>query len=292
MFRFYRNLSPETRTRIRTLVPGSVKRWYAHRSTDVYLISYPKCGRTWLRLMLGSIITRHYSLPQTEENLFIQSRKRIHPDVPSIAIIHEDSPMIKRPDELQTDKSFYKNKKVIFLSRDPRDVLISSYFEVVKRQRLFAENPHETPPEHFSGTLSEFIHKKTGGFDTILAYYAIWERNRHVPENFLLARYEDLKSETAGQLRIVLDFLGLFEISQDEIEEAVAFATFENMQKMESEGRFQSEMLKPGDKKDLDSYKTRKGVSGGYIQYLSAGEITILNQKMKKQLPDFFGYTD
>jgi hypothetical protein len=63
------------------------------------------------------------------------------------------------------------------------------------------------------------------------------------------------------------------------------------MRKMEAEGRFQSGMLKPADKADQDSYKTRKGKPGGYIDHLSPQEIVTLNKKMYQELDPFFGYT-
>jgi hypothetical protein len=48
--------------------------------------------------------------------------------------------------------------------------------------------------------------------------------------------------------------------------------------------------LKPGDKNDPESYKTRRGKVGGYIDYLSSEEIEYLNQKMKTSLSDIYNY--
>ena len=124
---FYDRLPISARIKIRSMVPNEIKRWYAHKQTDVYLISYPKCGRTWLRLMIGKTIAQQYSLPEDEEILFLRWSKKIHPDIPHITVIHEDRPMLKTPDELQTSKSKFTEKTIILLVRDPRDVIISSY---------------------------------------------------------------------------------------------------------------------------------------------------------------------
>ena len=286
----YDRLPASLRSGFRSVVPDRWLRWYAHRHTDVYLISYPKCGRTWLRLMLGRAISQHFRLPESEDVLFLRSNHRYHPEVPRLMVIHEDRPMLRTPEELKTSKTRFRGKKVIFLARDPRDVIVSSYFEMKNRGRLFGDNPYEQHASTFEGSLPEFIYQRRGGFDTLLAYYNIWAGNHHLPQDFLLVRYEDMKANPGRELRRVLDFLGLQNISQATIAEAVSYASFENMRKMEAEGRFHSGMLKPAKQTDQESYKTRKGKTRGYVEYLSPAEIETLNQKMSAQLDLYFGY--
>jgi hypothetical protein len=287
----YSRLPVAFRSGLRSAVPDRLLRWYSHRNTDVYLISYPKCGRTWLRLMMGRAISRHFNLPETEEVLFLRSNRRYHAQVPRLMVIHDNRPMLRTPEELETSKARYRTKKVIFLARDPRDVIVSSYFEMKNRGRLFGDNPYEKHSATFDGSLPEFIQQQRGGFDTLLAYYNIWAHNRHLPQDFLLVRYEDMKADPGGELRRVLDFLGLQAISQTTIDEAVNYASFENMRKMESEGRFQNGMLRPADQADRDSYKTRSGKTRGYLDHLSPSEIENLNKKMNEKLEPYFGYT-
>jgi hypothetical protein len=291
MRKFYDKLPASMRSEIRSLVPVSARRWYAHRNTEVYLLSYPKCGRTWLRLMIGRAIVRHFQLPDDINLLFLAGSQRPHPLVPRIRVVHDDRPMLKAPEELETSKQRYQDKKVILLVRDPRDVIVSSYFEMNKRGRLFGDNPYETRQAQFDGSLSEFIFRRQGGFDTILEFYNIWAANRNVPAGFLLVRYEDLRLDASKELRRVLDFLGLEQINSSTIQEAVDYASFENMRKMEEQGKFQTGMLTPADKSDQSSYKTRRGKIGGYLDYLSPAEIKILNHKIADQLSDIYGYT-
>lgn len=287
----YSRLPFSFRSGLRSIVPDRLLRWYAHRNTDVYLISYPKCGRTWLRLMIGRAISRHFHLPESEEVLFLRSNRRYHAQAPRLMVIHDNRPMLRTPDELETSKVRYRTKKVIFLARDPRDVIVSSYFEMKNRGRLFGQNPYEEHSPIFDGSLAEFIQQRRGGFDTLLAYYNIWAQNRHLPHGFLLVRYEDMKANPGGELRRVLDFLGLQAISQTTIDEAVSYASFENMQKMEAEGRFQSGMLRPADQANRESYKTRQGRAHGFVDHLSPVEIESLNKKMNEKLDPYFGYT-
>jgi hypothetical protein len=254
------------------------------------MISYPKCGRTWLRLMVGRTITTHFNLPDEEETLFLRWKRKPHPRVPSITVIHEDRPMLKAPHELEQTKARYKDKRVIFLVRDPRDVIVSSYFEMNKRGHIHGYNPYESREPVFEGNLSEFIQRPEGGFDTILAYYNIWANNRHIPKGFLLVRYENIKTNPQRELRRVLDFLGLQDIPNETIAEAVEYASFDNMRRMEREGKFHTNILKPADRADQESYKTREGKVSGYLNYLSDDEIVLLNQKMQNELSEIYGY--
>jgi hypothetical protein len=293
--KLYSRLPVKIRSRFRSLLPRQWLRWQAHRNTDVYLISYPKSGRTWLRVMIGKAILLHFNLPDTEDNLLLNwdaTNQQVQKEkLPRLRVIHEDRPMLKSPQELQTDKGAFHDKKVIFLARDPRAVIVSSYFEMKKRGRMFGANPYEARQAVFEGDLTEFIRRKEGGFETLLTYYNIWAQNRHIPKNFLLVRYEDLRRTPQAQLRLVLDFLDLQSVSQACIEEAVMFASFENMQKMEAEGKFQSEVLRPANPSDPESYKARQGKVKGYLDYLSEEDLQYLNQKMHSELNTLYGYT-
>jgi hypothetical protein len=142
----------------------------------------------------------------------------------------------------------------------------------------------------FDGELANFIHYEIGSFDTILAYYQIWAKNQHIPRDFLLIRYEDMKSNPSSELRRVLDFIGLCDINDLEVSEAVAYTSFENMRKMELEKRFQTGILNPGDPADQNSFKTRSGKNSGYYEYLSREEIEELTLKMSRNLPEMYGY--
>lgn len=287
----YDRLPVQVRREFRSLLPDSFLRWYAHHNTQVYLISYPKCGRTWLRLMVGWAIAAHFGLSQDEDTLFIRWIRRPHPQVPNITVIHDDRPMLKTPGELQTSKLRYRSKRVIFLARDPRDVIVSSYFEMKNRGTLFGDNPYEQRRAVFEGSLPEFIHRQQGGLETILAYYNIWAQNRGVPEGFLLVRYEDMRADACKQLRRVIDFLGLEAIPNATLVQAVEFASFENMRKMEAQGKFNSGILNPADQANSETYKTRKGIVKGYLDYLDENEIAFLNKKIEQNLSPLYGYS-
>jgi Sulfotransferase domain len=200
-------------------------------------------------------------------------------EIPKIAVVHEDNPQWKSPAQLSPVKNLFRGKKVIFLVRDIRDVVVSLYFQKTRRDR------------EYHGSLTSFLKEKVGSVHTIIAYYNIWAKNQNVPEKFLLVRYEDLTADPSTELKKVLAFLGYPNVGNELIQEAIEYASFERMHKMEGEGKFRPFDMKPGDPKDPESYKTRKGKVGGYRDYLAPEDISYLNQKISKELSDFFEYT-
>lgn len=278
--------------------------WYAaDRPVDAYLVSFPKSGRTWLRLMVGYIFVRHFCLDHPEVHkkmLKLEPLAELNPAVPRVRVTHDDEPHWKKPQELETSKSQFKRSKVIFLSRDPRDVVVSAYFEQKKRAAMWMEETKRALDrgrvidlkrlEPFQGDLSAFLYEDVGSFDSVLRYYNIWAENRNTPAGFLLVRYEDLHEDPKRELGRVLKFLGVLDVSDEILSEAIEHASFNNMRKMEVENAFDSRHLKPADKNDADSYKTRKGKAGGFVDYFDQDEIAYMDEKTLKELSVFYGY--
>lgn len=298
-------LSPETRTKIGAVLQNigetPLGNWYEHNSADAYLISFPKCGRTWLRLMMGRALQQQFDLshPNLQEKMLsLTSLAQLHPNIPKVLITHDDNPHWKKPEELETSKKQYKNAKVIFLVRDPRDVLVSTYFEQKKRVSFWADaykkdktlQKYQDRIKPYEGNISDFIYEDAGGLKTILNYYNIWERNRQIPKDFLLVRYEDLHENPHGELRRVLEFLEV-QYREEVISEAVNYSAFDKMRKMEKKGKADPK-LKPANPKDEESYKTRKGKVGGFWEYLNEEEIAYINRLIDDTLSDFYGYRE
>jgi hypothetical protein len=263
--------------------------------TDAYIISFPKCGRTWLRLMIGWSIAYHYGLvdDHSRPNSAILDLQRLAAkryEVPRIVLEHDDDAFFKSPNELTCSKQEYRKAKVIFLVRDPRDVIISTYFHKLKRKNFMPTDPSRKAYAAYDGTISDFLREPIGSFETLLSYYNIWEKCRFQTKDFLLIYYEDLHLEPVQQLATILDFLDLSEISASTVEKAVEFASFDNMRKMEEANVFKSGILKPISKGDFETYKTRKGKVGGFAESLANDDIDYLNGKMRSTLSSYYRY--
>ncbi|MFP4561325.1 MAG: sulfotransferase domain-containing protein, partial [Thiohalorhabdus sp.] len=249
---------------LKTLRKKLRRTWLLH-SSDTHIISFPKCGRTWLVLMISKAIQEHYGIDPSDPLRPHRYKRKVR-TLPKILPHHDGGPEFQRPEELETDKSFYANKKVIFLTRDPRDVTVSSYFQKTKRNI------------NFQGSLRDYVYEPVGSVETNIEFYNIWARNREVPKDFLLVTYEDLQRDTEEQMRRVLDFLGLGKISEETVREAVEFCRFDNMRQLEATNALGSKRLAPRDAGDESTYKTREGRIGGYVDHLDAEEIGHINR--------------
>jgi len=240
-----------------------------------HLISYPKCGRTWIRFMLARALAAHYGIPAGFE---LDRSYKAHPDVPRILVTHDDDPHRRRPEEIERDKSKYADSSVILLIRDPRDVLVSMYLQRGKRE------------QSFDGDMRAFVREREGGFDSLLRFYAVWGANLHVPRALLLVRYEDVQADPECELGRIMSFIGVQDVRPEVVQRAIQESSFESMRRLERDGRFASERLRPGDPEDVESYKVRRGKVGGYVDYMDADLLGQVNRRMERRLPVDFGY--
>jgi hypothetical protein len=251
------------------------RRW--NRRADVVLISFPKAGRTWLRLLLAKSLALRFGVPEGEL-LELHRMAERHPGMPRIRVKHDDDPQLKTPDELVAVKSEYRDRKVVLLVRDLRDLVVSTYFQMSRREKRYSKD------------LASFLRCPRGSIDTMIRFYDLWAANRQLPAALLLVRYEDLQRDTAGELRRILDFVGVRDVPDALVREAVAFASFDNMRRMEESDAAGSGRLRPGDRRDPESFKTRRGRIGGFAEYLSPEEVRWLDERIARELSPWYGY--
>jgi hypothetical protein len=239
-------------------------------------------------------ISDHESL-ETAFNL--PSLAQLVPGMPIVKMVHDDVPHWRRPQELESSKEEFRGSRVIFLVRDPRDVIVSLYFELSRRLASHLDRERMAVPENlrsrvkpFEGTLEEFLNQDVGGFETIIRYFNVWALNRTIPNAFLLLRYEDLHTDAAGQLRRLVDFLTTCHFSDGDIQRAVEFSRFENMHQIEANGRVAHFALTAPNPSDTASFKTRRGVVQGFMDYLTEEQVDRLTLFMNSNLSPFFGY--
>ncbi len=111
-----------------------------------------------------------------------------HPGVPRILAKHDGNPHRATADAIDPDRSEYAGTRVILMVRDPRDAVVSNYFQVTRREGVF------------QGDLATWLRAPRGSVDSMLRYYAVWARQRDVPQAFLLLRYEDVTRGRAARV--------------------------------------------------------------------------------------------
>lgn len=248
---------------------------------DGYVISYPKCGRTWIRMMLG-----RYLIGEGGGNyLDTLETTQANPRLPTIDFSHDDYPHVKRYTALDGDKSMYEDKSVVFLARDPRDVVVSYFFQYTKRGDRKTANDAS-----FQGTFADFVRHDIGGVRNIVRFYNIWAQNRNVPRRFLLMRYEDIHADPTAAFEAFLDFFGIPRSDSDAVADAVSFASFDNMRRLEETDALDNLRLRPPEDRDPEGYKVRRGAVGGYRDYLSDADVAFIDDYLEDELDDYFRF--
>lgn len=101
------------------------------RKDDVFIVSYPKSGNTWTRFLIANIISE----PGLEVDF-----KNIDFLVPDIyQASNNQLAKMDSPRYLKSHEYFDpRYKKVIYIVRDPRDVLVSYYYYLMKMSALLS----------------------------------------------------------------------------------------------------------------------------------------------------------
>lgn len=249
----------------------------AHRQTDVYMLWFPKTGGTWVRLLINGALQRHTGITP-EVPLDFEAFERADPPVPRIRAHNDDEPHWKTPAQLETDKKHFRNHKVILLVRDPRDTVVSLWFQKTKRWRTYERSLHE------------FVREPSGSVQTMIAFYNVWAKRRDDAGEVLLVRYEDIHEDPVGTLRRMLDFAGLDAVSDEVVAQSVEAADFDRMRKREAKAEWKTSRLRPGDPEDRESFKARRGKVGGYHDYLSAEDVAWVTDLIERELDPWYGY--
>ena len=258
------------------------------RLADCAVVSWGKSGRTWFRLMLSRYYQIRYHLPQ---NMFIEfdNLNQLQPEVPKLFFTHGN--YIRDYTKNWESKADFYNKKVLLLVRDPRDVAVSQFFQWKFRMRPAKKSLNDYPAHGEDVSIFEFVMKRDAGLLRIVDFFNGWAREIPRIRDIMVVRYEDMRAEPERVLREIVDFLGTPGTEAD-VKEAVAFAAYENMKKLEENKAFSSSgrRLLPGDKKNPDSFKVRRAKVGGYRDYFDEAQIEEIDRFVRDSLSPYYGY--
>jgi len=257
---------------------------------DVAVVSYGKSGRTWLRLMLSRFYQRRHGLP---EGAFLEydNLHRQAAEIPTLFFTHGNylRDYTGHFDELAAD---FRDRPVLLLVRDPRDIAVSQYFQWAHRMGRHKKWLNRYPPEGEELTIWQFVAQHEAGLDRAIEFLNDWARAAEKLESIEIVRYEDMRAEPESALDRVLRFLGA-NPEPAEIREAVEYARFDNMRRLEDESLVAASgrRLIPGEQGRSDSYKVRRAKVGGWRDYFDAAQIDELDARVNMGLRPGFGYS-
>ncbi|XP_050037792.2 sulfotransferase ssu-1-like [Dermacentor andersoni] len=170
---------------------------YKPHPGDIFIVSYPKCGTTWMQHIVYNILNDR----PPPKDLLEQSAAMPFLELQGA----ESADAMPRPGAIKTHMPFhlhpYSTKaKYIYITRNPYDCCISFYYHTKSMPDYRFED----------GTFDEFLDMFLDGhvdfgdyFEHLVSWYT-----RRFDDNVLFVTYEDLKNNTACWIIRIADFIG------------------------------------------------------------------------------------
>ena len=209
---------------------------------DTFIVSYPRSGNTWTRFLVANLL--HSAHPVTFENI-----EQFVPDM------HGQSKRffrnLPRPRVIKSHEYFDpRYRRVIYIVRDPRDVVLSSYNFHRKQRQIEDDCPLERYVTRFltgdvfsiyaswGENVSSWLSTRPVN-ETPRGLFGSWGDNvsswLSPPKNgvdFLLLRYESMVENPECELAKIAAFFGIT-ATPDLLSQAVARSSADAMRKLE-----------------------------------------------------------
>jgi hypothetical protein len=279
-----KRISPSLR-----LAPRLMRRNFSSRAPELsggkaIILSVPKSGRTWIRTFLYAYFCKRYGREFT-----LEPEHYGEPGIPRLIFSHDLFEHRTKGDlwdrirgKYLVPKKELRRAKIILLVRDPRDCFVSLYVQMTRRDP-------GAPSDFKQKSISDLLRDKEFGICAIVKTMNDWLNEFSGRDDFTIIRYESLREAPAENFRALLAFLDETAPDVSIFQDAVDFSRFDNMQRLEAAGAFDSKILRPGDVRDPESFKVRRGKIGGYREYLSTEDQLYAADALTK-LDSRFGY--
>jgi len=223
---------------------------------DTMIVSYPRSGNTWTRFLIANLI-------YPSENITFSNIERLIPDTSSIS--RRALKRIPRPRFIKTHEYFdHRYPKMVYIVRDPRDVVLSYY----DFQRKYRQIRDDYPIENY---VKDFVHGRliSADWGTWAENVASWVSTRKRSDRFLLLRFEDMLERTRAELERLARFLGI-SATPDMLEKAINNSSAERMRELEKQQQDQWVATKKH-RKDIPFVRVAK--AGGWRKNLPEASV-------------------
>jgi hypothetical protein len=241
---------------------------------DAFVASYPKSGRTWLRFVLANYLNDVFELGldvdfHTMFRIIPNSmadkelgwgvrRARGRSRCPFLVASHDPY-----------QRALFFGRPIVFIVRDPRDVLVSRYFHKSRHYR------------DFDGNMKAFLRSEELGVPDYARYLNGWAKGLEGHRHLAIA-YEHMSRTPASVVGDVLRFLTV-DVDPDALARAIDASTFESMRALEVRDGLPT---RDYERDQEVSLRVRRGKVGGYIDYLDPDDVTYVEQSCAAWLSD------
>ena len=233
------------------------------KKQDVFIAGFPKSGNTWMQNLIAGVlfgINTEYLPDRLTQELVpdIHYKKYYKRYLNSMCFKTHNLPQ-------------KKYKKVIYLVRDPRDVMVS-FYHFKKNLGLQVD-------------IERMIRESSGDLNNWKIHVMEWQKNPFKAEKIII-RYEDLVINPIGELKRITEFLNISRDSE-ELLRSINGNSFENMRKKENVLGLDNELNKVIQESGSSFF--RKGKVGNYKEELSIDLIKTIESKVHNEL-GYYGY--
>ncbi|XP_056399477.1 sulfotransferase 2B1-like [Hyla sarda] len=256
---------------------ASVENEFQVRDDDIFNVTYPKSGTTWMIDILSLIQkngdpTWTKTVPNWDRAPWIETpgsveKLNLSKQCPRLITSHLPIHMFM--------KSFEGSKaKVIYTIRNPKDIAVSLYY-FAKMSAFYRE------PESMDTFIKYFLSKDVlygSWFNHIKGWLELQGK-----DNFMFQTYEDLKLDLRGSVVKLCKFLGK-ELKDKEVDSVVENVSFNNMK----ENTMSNFTLLPAGYMDHEkSPFMRKGIVGDWKNHFTVAQNEYFDKIYKMNMQDF-----
>ncbi|XP_055914030.1 sulfotransferase 1 family member D1-like [Eupeodes corollae] len=260
------------------------------REDDIWIITYPKCGTTWTQEMTWMLMNdlnfdKSNSIDLLQRSIFFEMEGLVPIDTwKNIELLNnQESPRVIKshlPIGLLPRDIWRKKCKIIYVTRDPKDMIVSFYHQ------FNGILPCNTTIDEFVECILTDNMMYCSYWNHVLEFWLIREQS-----NILFFTYEDMKKDLKAIIGKTSKFLKK-DYTEEQINLLMKHLSFENMKASSTcNNQDHIRVLHAAYKVDYDEKKAfkfmRKGLVGEYKKELSQDCIERINAKTKESFEPY-----